>query len=166
LTGESPRADLELQVLDVVERIVASLPPGTADLAVEETGPSMTARIEPSNPGAAEVAVHVESGVPVIDVILGKGGFFEVSTERSRFSDLEEPLDEVRALCLAAVRGNYRETIRLKGDEVVSSRGIVTIGSREEPVRWKQLFTNPFRRSVHRVLRYEPYVGDEEGEKD
>jgi hypothetical protein len=157
MTADSPKSETALGILRVMEQIMAGLPPGAAKLSVERTTSRVIARIEPSNPAAAHITVHVESGVPMIDVTLGQGGFFEVSAEHTRFSDLEEPLDEVRALCLAAINGKYKEKVRLKGDEVVSSHGIVQIGSREEPVHWRQLFTNPLRRSMRRAFSYEPY---------
>jgi hypothetical protein len=140
-----------------MERIMASLLPDSAVMSVEQSSSEVVVRIEPTNSAAAPITVHAEVDVPVIDVVLGKGGFFEVSTTQRRYSDLDEPLDEVRALCLAAVRGDYEETIRLKGSEVVSSRAVVRLGSRDEPIRWRRLFTNPFTRATTARFDYAAY---------
>jgi hypothetical protein len=152
--------DFRSDIVELVEGIVSTLPPGTAVISVERSTTEVAARVEPANPAAAPITVHAEVDVPVIDVVLGKGGFFEVSTNRARYSDLEEPLDEVRALCLAAIRGDYKETVRFKGAEVVSSTAVVLIGSREEPLHWRQLFTNPLKRTRRCKFDYEPYVAD------
>jgi hypothetical protein len=45
-------------------------------------------------------------------------------------------IDELHALCLAAVRGDFRETVWFKGDEVIGSRGWAKIGSDEVGHRW------------------------------
>ncbi|MFL5952692.1 MAG: hypothetical protein ACJ76I_01095 [Gaiellaceae bacterium] len=113
-------------------------------------------KLTPSNPRAAQITVHVEDGVGLVDVMLGQGGFFEVRARRgTRFAASD--MDEVRALICAAIRGRYKETIWLKGDEVVQSRASATVGTGTLPLRWKQLFTNPLRRSVRRDIDYEPY---------
>jgi hypothetical protein len=66
-------------------------------------------------------------------------------------------LDEVRAICLAAIRGDVSETAWFKGSEIVGGAGKVKIGTSEVGDTWRQLFTNPLRRSRKKSFNYEPY---------
>lgn len=93
---------------------------------------------------------------PSIFVSLGRGAVFELGPEGRDYSDLMQ-LDELRALCLAAIRGDFRETVWFKGDEVIGGRGWAKVGSEEVGHRWRQVFTNPFRRTRKRLYAYEPY---------
>lgn len=87
---------------------------------------------------------------------MGRGAVYEVPPEGRRYSDLSQ-LDEVRALCLAAIRGEFRETVWFKGEDVVAGRGWATIGSEEVGDLWRQLFTNPLRLRRKRSFAYSPY---------
>jgi hypothetical protein len=89
-------------------------------------------------------------------VSLGRGSVFEVPREGHRYTDLD-CLDEIRALCVAAIRGELRETVVFKGDEVVGADTRLKVGSTEIGDSWRQL-TNPFRRPVKRSFEYEPYA--------
>lgn len=156
--------ELRSEVIGLVEHVVASAGPEHSELIVTDLRPDGTevlVRVSPKRPSGASILVHVDEHVPVIDVTLGRGGFYEVPLERGRYTDLTA-LDEVRALCLAAVKGRYRETVWLKGDDVIRSSGVAHIGSREAPVRWAQLSTNPFRRAMRLDLAYEPYDPDDD----
>jgi hypothetical protein len=55
------------------------------------------------------------------------------------------------------VRGEFDETVWLKGDDVVGARGRAKIGSGEVGDLWRQVFTNPLRRTRKRVYAYDPY---------
>jgi hypothetical protein len=66
-------------------------------------------------------------------------------------------LDELRALCLAAVRGEFRETVWFKGEDVVGGRGWAKVGSREVGHLWRQASTNPLRRTRKQLCGYDPY---------
>lgn len=153
------RDDLRGAVLEVLRNAVDVAGAGNAELTItgsERGNAEVIARLTPKRAKGAPVLVHLEEGVPLIDVTLGRGGFFEVPIAQGRYTDLTA-LDEVRALSLAAVRGTYRETIWIKRDEVVRSHGVAQIGGREVPVRWAQLISNPFRRARRLELTYEPY---------
>ena len=73
-----------------------------------------------------------------------------------RYSDLDQS-DEVRALCLAAVDGRYRETVWMIGDEVVRARGVVTIGSAQVPALWAHLRWNLLKRPKRHEFDYGRY---------
>jgi hypothetical protein len=75
--------------------------------------------------------------------------------EGRRYSELGF-LDEVRALCLAAINGRLVETVRFQGAKVVGARAKTTIGSVEVGDSWRKVFTNPFRRSTQETFSYEP----------
>jgi hypothetical protein len=87
---------------------------------------------------------------------LGRGAVYELAPEGQRYTDLAQ-LDEFRAICLAAVRGEFTETVWLKGDEVIGARGRAKIGSGEVGDYWRQVFTNPLRRTRKRDYSYDPY---------
>ena len=87
------------------------------------------------------------------------GGVFEVPASGRRYSDLDQ-FDEVRALCLAAVDGRYRETVWMIGDEVVRARGVVTIGSAQVPALWAHLRWNLLKRPQPPRVRLRRYEAD------
>jgi hypothetical protein len=164
--SESSSARPSELLVELLECLANSLPAGVADFTVK-LGPSqheVTAALTPQKTTAASVVAHVDDEQPVIDVILGRGGFYEVPPNGRRYSDLAQ-LDEVRALCLAAIRGQYRETVWLRGDNVVRSRGVAEIGSAEAPINWAQVSFSLFRRARCRRFDYDPY-DDEPEEAD
>jgi hypothetical protein len=146
-------------VEDELMRIVRSLPEGVATLSV---GAGDTARrkdliLIPSNPAAARIHVQVDEDLDVVGLTVGRGAVFEVPLEGHRYTDLPY-LDEIRAICLAAIRGDVEETVWFKGGDVVGGAARARIGSREIGDSWRQLFTNPLRRSTKKSFVYEPYV--------
>lgn len=156
---------LASDVCRLLEVLATTVAAGNADVTVETSNAPLRkdiiAYLLPRNPRAARVTVHVEEGVPLVDVMLGRGGMFEVPTSHARYTDLD-PLDEVRALCVAAINGEYRETIWTDRGDVVRSHGTVRVGSAVIPVRWRMLgLRRPFRKLVRADIEYEPYdVGD------
>lgn len=110
--------------------------------------------VTPTRSSAARIHAHVDE--TDIYLSLGRGAVYELVRDGRRYSDLTQ-LDELRALCLAAVRGEFSETVWLKGDDVVGARGRARIGSREVGDLWRQVFTNPLRRTRKRVYAYDPY---------
>jgi hypothetical protein len=56
------------------------------------------------------------------------------------------------------MNGLFTETIWLKGDEVVQTRGEVRIGDKAVPHFWRRLFTNPFRRRQKESISYTPFI--------
>jgi hypothetical protein len=89
-------------------------------------------------------------------VSLGLGAVFEVPRGGHRYTDLNF-LDEIRALCVAAIRGEFRETVLFKGDQVVGADAKIRVGSIETGDSRRRL-TNPLRRPVRRSYGYEPYA--------
>jgi hypothetical protein len=140
--------------------LARSLPEGAAEFQVDPNAETTSRRtifmLNPSNPSAARVHIDVEEHSDVVAVSLGRGAAFEVPREGHRYTDLDF-LDEIRALCVAAIRGEFRETVLYKGDEIVGADARVMIGSTETGDSWRCL-TNPFRRPVKRAFEYEPYA--------
>jgi hypothetical protein len=146
-------------VEDEIARIARSLPDGAAKLTVEagDTPTSKSIMLRPRNPAAAPIDVYVDPETEYVGVTLGRGTVFEVPIQGRRYSDLDF-CDEIRAICLAAIRGDVSETVWFKGQEVVEARGRAKIGSREVGDSWRAVFTSPFRRRTKRTFVYEPYV--------
>jgi hypothetical protein len=147
-------------VEQVLTSLARSLPAGAAALEVDQAAETTSRRtiflLIPSNPSAARVHVDVEEHSDVVAVTLGRGAVFEVPREGHRYTDLDF-LDEIRALCVAAISGELRETVLFKGDEVVGADAKVKVGSIETGDSWRKL-TNPLRRPVRRSYEYEPYA--------
>lgn len=144
----------------VVRGVAETLPAGCASFAVHgDLEREVIVSLTPVDPQAAGVVVHAEAGLPDVDVLLGRGGVFEVPATGRRYSDLDQ-LDEVRALCLAAVEGRYRETVWMIGDEVVRARGVVTIGSARVPALWAHLRLNLLKRPKRYEFDYGRYEAD------
>jgi hypothetical protein len=151
---------LSRSVNEVISRLAQSLPEGVATLAVKRNpalgGEWNSFILTPTRPSAARIHVDVDEDSGIVFLSLGRGAVFEVPPEGRRYSDLSQ-LDEVRALCLATIRGEFRETVWLKGEDVVGGRGSATVGSEEVGDLWRQLFTNPLRLRKKRSFEYEAY---------
>jgi hypothetical protein len=151
---------LSRSVKEVIARLAQSLPEGVATLSVKRR-PALGVEwnsfmLTPIRPSAAPIHIDVDEDSGIVFLSLGRGAVFEVSPEGRRYSDLSQ-LDEVRALCLATIRGEFRETVWFKGEDVVGGRGWATVGSEEVGDSWRQLFTNPLRFRKKRSFEYEPY---------
>jgi hypothetical protein len=140
-------------------RLERSLPAGVAELLTEvgRTARSKSLILIPSNAAAARIHVYVEEDSDVVGVTIGHSAVFEVPLEGHRYSDLPY-LDEIRAICLAAIRGDVEETVWFKGGEVIGGTARARIGSREVGDSWRRLFTNPLRHRTKSTFLYEPYV--------
>jgi hypothetical protein len=151
-------SELGRSVEEVLTRLVETLPEGVARLErvpADGLGPEgSTFVVTPTRSSAAHIRAHVDE--TDIYLSLGRGAVYELVPEGRRYSDLTQ-LDELRALCLAAVRGEFTETVWLKGDDVVGARGRAKVGSDEVGDLWRQVFTNPLRRTRKRFCTYDPY---------
>jgi hypothetical protein len=110
--------------------------------------------VTPARSSAARI--HVDVVAPDAYLSLGRGAIYELGPKGRDYSDLNQ-LDELRALCLAAIRGEFTETVWLKGEGVIGGRGRAKIGSSEVGHFWRQVFTNPLRRTRKPVYRYDCY---------
>jgi hypothetical protein len=123
-------------IFDAVEEMVRglarSLPDSAAELQVDRNAETTSRRtifmLIPSKPSAAQVHLDIEEHSDVVAVSVGRGAVFEVPREGHRYTDLD-CVHEIRALCLAAIRGELRETVWFKGEEVVAADAKVRIGS-------------------------------------
>jgi len=144
-------------VAAVVDQLARALPQNAASVTRESTEDGAAVLLTPTNEHSAEVRIEVMADLPQVFVNAGRGGVFEVPVEGRRYSDLDA-LDEIRAICVAVIHGEFHERVWLKGEEVVGGHGVVRIGSSEAGDRWRKLFTNPFTRTVKRSYSYAPYV--------
>jgi len=153
-----PLKSLASAVEKVIGQIVQSLPAGVATLEVKRDSSGNTAGfvLAPNRPSAARIHIDVDEQARIAFLAIGRGAVYEVPSDGHRYSDLSQ-LDELRALCLAAVRGEFRETVTFKGDEVVGGRGYARVASEEVGDLWRRVFTNPLRFSKKRSFEYEPY---------
>ena len=154
-----PPAPLEMEVRQLFQGFAEALPPDSATLTIVEDprpGEGLTLSLTPSSPTAAQISVRVDNPYEVT-LSFGKGSIYEVPTRGRRYTDAPFR-EEVRLLCSAVMGGRFTETIWLKGDEVVQTRGEVRIGDKVIPHFWRQLFTNPFRRRRKKTISYTPFT--------
>lgn len=153
-----PGSDTMVRVVESeMERLLGALPAGVARLSVLRSSPKSQALVlTPTNDAAAPVHVDVDEESQVVTLTIGHAAVFEVPCGGHRYSDLEF-VDEIRAICLAAVRGEVTETAWFKGDKVVGGSGKAKIGTAEVGDSWRQIFTNPLRRARRASFTYEPY---------
>ena len=144
-------------VASVVDQLARALPPTAAVVTRESTEDGAAILLSPKGEHSADVRIDIMAGNPHVFISAGHGGIFEVPPEGHRYSDLDL-LDEIRAICLAVIRGEFRETVWFKGDEVVGGHGVVRIGSSDVGDRWRKVFSNPFTRTVRRSYSYAPYA--------
>lgn len=156
MTAPSLFASIEAMLTSLVR----SLPEGAAELEIDRTAETTSRRtiflILPSKSSAARIHVDVEEHSDIVAITLGRGAVFEVPLEGHRYTDLDF-IDEIRALCVGAIRGDFQETVLFKGDDVVGADARVRVGSVETGDSWRRL-TNPFRRPVMRSYAYESYA--------
>jgi hypothetical protein len=140
-----------------MQRIVEALPAGVARLSIPSSSPTnLTLILTPTNAAAAPIHVDVDDEAGVVTLTIGHAAVFEVPREGFRYSELEF-LDEIRAICLAAIRGDVTETAVFKGDKVIGGSAKAKIGTVEVGDSWRQVFTNPFRRVRRASFSYQPY---------
>jgi hypothetical protein len=144
---------------EVVDELVASLPDRTVE--VEEGAQrsylgELALTLRPSNERAAPITVHVRDGVPVVDLVLGEGGFFEIRTDQG--DEPREIRQRILRLAAAAIEGNYSETVWKKRGDVVRSHGTAIVGGNPVRVSWRQLFSSPLQRARRTDLDYAPYT--------
>lgn len=159
IMGKAPPTSLEAEIRRLFEGFADALPPDAASLTIVEDprpGEGLTISLIPSSPTAAQISVRVDNAYEVT-LSFGKGSIYEVPTRGRRYTN-SPFLEEVRLLCSAVMKGLFTETIWLKGDEVVQTRGEVRIGDKVVPHFWRQLFTNPFRRRRKETISYTPFV--------
>jgi hypothetical protein len=150
---------LARSVAELLDRLLQALPANAARLEVrpgkDSTEGLVNFIVTPARPTAA--TIHVAVADPDIYLSLGRGAVYELAPAGRSYTELEQ-LDELRALCLAGIRGEFRETVWVKGDDVVGGRGWATVGSAEVGHLWRQAFTNPLRRARKSSHSYQPYV--------
>ena len=154
-----PLESLTSSVEKMIRQIAQSLPERVATLEVKRDSSCNAPfgfALTPNRPSAARIYIDVDEQARIAFLAIGRGAVYEVPSDGHRYSDLSQ-LDELRALCLAAVRGEFRETVSFKGDEVVGGRGYAVVGSQEVGDLWRRAFTNPLRLSKKRSFEYEPY---------
>ncbi len=156
----SVSSDLVSLARDVIDELVAGLPDRTVE--VEESAPRASASDElaltlrPINDRAAPVTVHVKNGIPVVDLVLGEGGVYEIRTDRG--GELRELRQRILRLAAAAIEGNYSETVWKKGGDVVRSQGTALVSGNPVRASWRQVFSSPFRRATRTDREYVPYT--------
>jgi hypothetical protein len=156
----SDSSELVTLAREIIDDLVRALP--DQSFRIEESYPERVATDElamtlrPANEQAASITIHVMEGVPVVDLVLGEGGFYEVRMDQG--IEQREVKQRILRLAAAAIEGNYSETLWKKGDDVVRSRGTAIVGGNPVAVSWRQLFTNPFQRTRRSDRHYAPYT--------
>jgi hypothetical protein len=149
--------ELARSVGEALERLVDALPDGTAKLADAPAAlGERTSSFTVTRTRGSAARIHVDVVPPNIYPSLGRGAVYELGPQGRDSTDLTQ-LDELRALCLAAIRGDFTETVWMKGDDAVGGRGRARVGSGEVGHFWRQAFTNPFRRTTKHMYPYDPY---------
>lgn len=157
--GKMARPSLETEMRRLFQAFADALPPDAASLTIVEDprpGAGLTISLTPSSPTAAQISVNIATEHEVT-LSFGRGSIYEVPARGRRYTDTPF-LEEVRLLSSAVMQGRFTETIWLKEDEVVQSRGEVTIGDKPVAVFWRQLGSNPFRRRRKEMISYTPFI--------
>ena len=135
-----PLESLASSVEKMIRQIAQPLPEGVATLEVKRgssCNPPVGFALTPNRPSAARIHIDVDEQARIAFLAIGRGAVYEIPSDGRRYSDLSQ-LDELRALCLAAVRGEFRETVSLKGHEVVgvdvSSVKVEIINNGQSPI--------------------------------
>lgn len=112
----------------------------------------------PSNPRAARIRVILPKNraVGVITLVVGKGTIFEIPEGGGQYTEHYSAIEETEAICRAVLAGRFRERVKMKGSEVVSSRGTVDLPP-AVTVRGCKTFHNPFRPATVIDRHYEAY---------
>jgi hypothetical protein len=145
------------RVSQVFQKLVGGLPPGTAVITSRALVETIEVEIRPANPHAAPIlAIIPKDDHRDLTLVIGKGTFFEVPPEGGRYTG-SPLLHEIKTICEAVIARGCHEKVRLKeGEGVVWGKGTVDIPP-PVTVRWRQVFSNPFRRARAEEHQYEPY---------
>jgi hypothetical protein len=116
------------QVLETIERVVAELCPGRADIARDDQDGLTRVTVTPHHPDAAPLGFLLADGEPWVHM-----GFGEVFAELPiRRGDGALTLaEEIMQIARAVILGRYREERWLAGGRVQEVVGVVTIDGTE-----------------------------------
>lgn len=174
VVNETAMESLREGFLQLFRKLAADFGSGRASIAEETFSTSDEIELCPLNPRAARILVivpkdeapaltHVTGkrsifGIPrgTVTLVIGKGTIFEIPKEGGRYTEHHSVIEEAEAICRAVLAGRFEERVKIKGDDVVFSRGTVDL---PPPVtaRWGRIFRNPFRRASVCDLHYEAY---------
>lgn len=141
----------------LLQKLVGGLPQGTAVTTSRTFVETTEIEIRPANPHAARIlAIIPKDEQRDLTLLVGEGTFFEVPPEGGRYTRYPL-LDEIKTICEAVIARGCQEKVRLKeGDGVVWGKGTVDLPP-PVTVRWRQILSNPLRRTKTEQHQYEPY---------
>jgi len=116
------------QVLETIERVVAELCPGRADVARDEQDGLTRLTVTPHHPEAASLGFLLAEGEPWVHM-----GFGEVFAELPvRRGDGAPTLaEEITRIARAVILGRYREERWLAGERVEETVGVISADGTE-----------------------------------
>jgi hypothetical protein len=139
------------QIRDMLDRLIAELPPGTATLNVRpvQKGRGTVIEIVPANPESADFGVHCDES-DFFSFSFGKVSGWEWPYERRYQYDEKDTFAEVEEMSRAIVAGNCEEVRRW-----FSRTGRIFV----EGYTYKMTDLPKFPRPPFGTTRYAPYVG-------
>jgi hypothetical protein len=144
------------EVLDVFQKILGSLPPGSAVLETERRPDGeVRVKLSPSNPHSATIIARGGKGMGY-DLIVGNGTLFEILPNDRSLGDRSAD-DELLTICLAVIEGNFEETVYSVGKRIVKTIGQLTVDDKVTRTRQWHDFV-PFFPKKKRVIKYAPYA--------
>ena len=91
-------------------------------------------------------------------VIVGNGTLFEIIPTGKAVSNPSVVVEELRAISLAVIAGNFEETVYTVGKKTVKTVGKLTIEGKTTKTRqWHDFY--PLIPKKKQVIKYVPYVG-------
>jgi hypothetical protein len=148
-------ANIEEELVELLKRLLAELPPNVASLEVKRAGPNgegVVVVLKPQNPASAVVVAHAENGLGVIDFSFGEyGPTWELPIEGNNpEANKKEVLQEIREMCWAVIVGNCKHK---RG--FLSISGSIRVG--ERPYRITDLLVLRAVPPLRGTRKYEPY---------
>lgn len=145
--------DIEQEVLREVRTLVKGLPEEAAKVSVELPsnvhGPIL--KVVPRSEGAAEIVIHIESPQQ-LDLTIGRGCHFELYEENQR-----ELLEELRRFLRAVVEGRLEETVWIRGDTVLKSKGRVGLETKTIRISYRNMVVPKRGARTKQRFVYQPY---------
>jgi hypothetical protein len=148
-------ANIEEELVELLDRLLAELPPNVASTEVKRRGPNgegVVVVLKPQNPASAAVVLHAESGLAVVDFSFGEyGPTWELPMEGDNpEADKKEVLQEINEMCRAVVAGNCKHS---RG--FLSISGTIHVG--ERPYKTTDLLVLRAMPPLRGTRDYQPY---------
>lgn len=149
---------MNTKITDIARPLFESLSyriAGKASVEIGMINGELSIKIDPFLHTAAKISAKIVDGEGIY-LFLGHGSVFEIPLRGGRYTDMPCQ-NEAIAICEATIKGNLREIVYTKDNNVVGAKSELQMDGQVISSSWRQFLTNPFRKTIESKFAYSPY---------